>query len=148
MKKYLVFVIAVFILLFLIRKFVIVTDVDRIKKIIYKGRTAIENESTADILNLLAPDFQDTHGNNLKLIEDEINSFYNLVDSIKIPLSIKSIRITTQDNTKCALCSLKLRVFAYLEGEKGLIYGGIKPADVLLGLYKKGKDWKVNRAEY
>lgn len=130
------------------RMFILVTDPDRIKRLIYQGKNAFEQESVERVMAILSPDFTDSLGNDCQFIRQEIDQFFDSFDSIEISLKIASVRVLKSELGKTSLCSLRVRVFACFEGEKGLIYGGVSPADVLIRLIKNDKGWKTYWVKY
>ncbi|MEO0226163.1 MAG: hypothetical protein ABIL05_04340 [candidate division WOR-3 bacterium] len=147
-KKYLISLILCIFILLILRKFLFPSEIEEIKKTIYKGKNSIEKESSNGVMALLDPEFSDNYGNNYSDIDKAISQFFNTVDSIDIKISIRSIHINIQPNSQCAVCSLRVRIFGSIEGERGIIYGAIKPADVILRLIKKERLWLFRTISY
>jgi len=167
LKKYLLLVVVIAVAFFLSRRFIFVTEADRIRRVVNHARRALEQEQSDALMHLLASDFQDHYGNDRGAIKSDIDNFFSQVDSIEVMMKIGSVRINNLDRhwvwndssgrdvgshidvvAPGALCSLRVRIFGKVEGEKGIVLGGIRPADVVLELVKNGTEWEVSYAQY
>jgi hypothetical protein len=148
LKKYAPAVLLLVILGVIARPYIYPTEKTRIKKVVHKGRAALEQENRSVLKGLLAPDFRDRNGNDREMIMNDVELFFNDCDSIEVAVKIGAVRVRRDAIPPTALCSLRTRVFARIEGEKGIVFGGIRPADVVLTLVKKEKEWLVTGLGY
>lgn len=148
MKKYLLVVIVIALASLLSRRFIFVTEAQRIRRVVNDARRALEHEQSDALMRRLAPEFRDDHGNDRATIKSNVDNFFTEADSIEIIMRFGSVRIDQRAPRPGALCSLRVRIFAQVEGEKGVVLGGIRPADVVLILVKNGREWVVSYAHY
>jgi uncharacterized membrane protein YvbJ len=149
-KKIILAIIAVIIVIILIIK-LIPNEKTRFKNDIKALKSAVEHEDRTETFKYIDTTYLDRYNMSYEEFVNIIDNFFEQVEDIKIVISGMKVRIDSSDaqNNIFASCSLGLKVFAKLEDEKVLIFGGIiKPAPVRGWFKKSDKYYKVYAAEY
>jgi len=137
MWRYLLFLIFLTIFLyFLIDKYFIISEEEKVKKVIHEAKTACENEDLEKISRILDKNYYDNFGHNYERLLIRLYNIFNQYDEIKIYFLKERIKV---DNS-LAVCSLSVRAI-------GLALD-IKEYEVfykdLLTLYlKKDNNWHI-----
>ena len=130
---------------FILIKYLLVSDEARIKKVIYKGKAAIEQEDFEGALTHVSRDYQDDYGLNKMAIAALLKRLYAQFDDITI--HVESMEIEIMENG-LGQASLLTWVTAKLGGETGYIVGNAEnPSRVIFILAKEGKQWRVVKSE-
>ena len=130
---------------FILIKYLFVSDEARIKKVIYKGKAAIEQEDFEGALTHVSRDYQDDYGLNKMAIAALLKRLYAQFDNITI--HVESMDVEIQENG-LGQASLLTWVTATLGGETGYIVGNVEnPSRVVFILAKEGNQWRVVKSE-
>ncbi len=125
---------------FLIDKYFLISEEEKVKKVIYQAKNACEEEDLDKISQILDKNYYDNFGHNYEKLLIRLYNIFNQYEDIKIYLLKEKIKV---DNN-LAICSLSVRAI-------GLAID-IKEYEVfykdLLTLYlKKNKDWQIYYAK-
>ena len=130
---------------FILIKNLIVSDEERIKKVIYKGKAAIEQEDFEGALKHVSRDYQDDYGLNKMAIAALLKRLYAQFDDISIHVEWTEVEILERGLGQAAILTW---VTVKWEGETGYIVGSAKaPNRVVFTLAKEGKQWRVVKTE-
>jgi hypothetical protein len=130
---------------FILIKYLIVSDEAHIKKVIYKGKAAIEQEDFEGALTHVSRDYQDDYGLNKMAIAALLKRLYAQFDDITIHVESMEVEIMESGLGQAALLTW---VTAKWGGETGYIVGNAEnPNRVVFTLAKEGKHWRVVKAE-
>jgi ketosteroid isomerase-like protein len=130
---------------FILIKYLFVSDEARIKKVIYKGKAAIEQEDFEGALTHVSRDYQDDYGLNKMAIAALLKRLYAQFDNITI--HVESLEVEIQESG-LGQASLLTWVTAKLGGETGYIVGNAEnPSRVVFILAKEGNQWRVVKSE-
>ena len=130
---------------FILIKNLIVSDEERIKKVIYKGKAAIEQEDFEGALKHVSRDYQDDYGLNKMAIAALLKRLYAQFDDISIHVEWTEVEILERGLGQAAILTW---VTVKWEGETGYIVGSAEtPNRVVFTLAKEGKQWRVVKTE-
>ena len=130
---------------FILIKYLLVSDEARIKKVIYKGKAAIEQEDFEGALKHVSRDYQDDYGLNKMAIAALLKRLYAQFDDITIHVESIDVKIMESGLGQAALLTW---VTAKLGGETGYIVGNAEnPSRVIFILAKEGEQWRVVKSE-
>ena len=130
---------------FLLIKYLIVSDEERIKKVIYKGKAAVEQEDFEGALKHVSRDYQDDYGMNKMAIAAILKRLYAQFDDITIYVEWMEVEILEPGLGQAALLTW---VTVKWGGETGYIVGSDKtPNRVVFTLAKEGNDWRIVKTE-
>ena len=140
-----VLIIMAAVLAFILIKYLIVSDEERIKKVIYKGKAAIEQEDFEGALKHVSRDYQDDYGLNKMAIAALLKRLYAQFDDISIHVEWTEVEILERGLGQAAILTW---VTVKWEGETGYIVGSAEtPNGVVFTLAKEGKQWRVVKTE-
>jgi hypothetical protein len=130
---------------FILIKYLLVSDEARIKKVIYKGKAAIEQEDFERALTLVSRDYQDEYGLNKMAIAALLKRLYAQFDDIKIYVEWMEVEILEKGVGQAAILTW---VTAQWGEDVGYIVGNAEiPRRVVFTLAKEGKNWRVVKTE-
>jgi hypothetical protein len=126
---------------FILIKYLIVSDEARIKRVIHKGKTAIEQEDFEGALTHVSRDYQDDYGLNKMAIAALLKRLYAQFDDI----NIHDIEIREAGLGQAALLPW---VTARWGEEIGYIVGSAEnPSRVVFTLAKEGRHWRIIKTD-
>jgi hypothetical protein len=126
-------------------KYLLVSDEARIKKVIYKGKAAIEQEDFEGALKHVSRDYQDDYGLNKMAIAALLKRLYAQFDDISIHVEWMEVEILERGLGQAALLTW---VTAQGREGAGYIVGNAKtPNRVVFTLAKEGTHWRVVKTE-
>jgi hypothetical protein len=130
---------------FILIKYLFVSDEARIKKVIYKGKTAIEQEDFEGALKHVSRDYQDDYGLNKMAIAALLKRLYAQFDDITIYVEWMEVEILERGIGQAAILTW---VTAQWGEDIGYIVGNAEtPRRVVFTLAKEGKHWRVVKTE-
>lgn len=133
--------VAVFILI----QYLIVSDEERIKKVIHKGKAAVEQEDFEGALKHVSRDYQDDYGMNKMAVAAFLKRLYAQFDDIRIYVEWMEVEILEPCLGQAAILTW---VTVKWGGETGYIVGDAKnPSRVVFTLAKEGKQWRIIKVE-
>jgi hypothetical protein len=143
-KSKTVLIIMAAVAVFILIKYLLVSDEERIKKVIYKGKAAIEQEDFEGALKHVSRDYQDDYGMNKMAIAALLKRLYAQFDDITIYVEWMEIEILESGLGQAALLTW---VTAQWSEEVGYIVGNAEtPSRVVFTLAKEGKHWRIVKA--
>jgi len=130
---------------FVLIKYLLISDEARIKKVIYKGKAAIEQEDFEGALKHVSRDYQDDYGMNKMAIAAILKRLYAQFDDITIYVEWMEVEILEPGLGQAALLTW---VTAQWGEDVGYIVGNAEtPSRVVFTLIKEGRHWRVVKAE-
>ena len=130
---------------FILIKYLLVSDEARIKKVIYKGKAAIEQEDFEGALKHVSRDYQDDYGMNKMAIAAILKRLYAQFDDITIYVEWMEVEILESGLGQAALLTW---VTAQWGDDVGYIVGNAEtPNRVVFTLAKEGKNWRIIKTE-
>jgi hypothetical protein len=130
---------------FILIKYLLVSDETRIKKVIYKGKAAIEREDFEGALKHVSRDYQDDYGLNKMAIAALLKRLYAQFDDIKIYVEWIEVEILERGLGQAAILTW---VTAKWGDDVGYIVGNAEtPRRVVFTLAKEGRHWRVVKTE-
>ena len=130
---------------FILIKYILVSDEARIKRVIYKGKAAIEREDFEGALKHVSRDYRDDLGFNKLAIGVIIKRVFNEFDTIAIHVEDMEIEIS---ETRLGQATLFTWVTAQGKEGIGYIVGSMeKPSRVIFTLAKEGRHWRIVKVE-
>lgn len=130
---------------FILIRYLLVSDEARIKKVIYKGKAAIEQEDFEGALTLVSREYQDDYGLNKMAIAALLKRLYAQFDDITIYVEWMEVEIVESGLGQAAILTW---VTAKWGDEVGYIVGNAEsPRRVVFTLAKEGKHWRVVNTE-
>ena len=130
---------------FFLIKYLIVSDEARIKRVINKGRAAIEQEDFEGALTHVSREYQDDYGLNKMAIAALLKRLYAQFDDINI--HVGEIYIVIRE-AGLGEATLHTWVTARWGEEIGYIVGSAEnPSRGVFTLAKEGRQWRVIKTE-
>ena len=131
---------------FVLIKYIFTSDEARIKKVIYKGKAAIEQEDFEGALKHVSRDYHDDdYGLNKMAIAAILKRVYAEFDNIAIHMEQMDIEIIESGLGRASFLTW---VTVKWGGETGYIVGNAKnPSRVVFTLAKEGRHWRIIKAE-
>jgi hypothetical protein len=130
---------------FILIKYLLVSDEARIKKVIYKGKAAIEQEDFEGALKLVSRDYQDDYGLNKMAIAAILKRVYAEFDDIAIYVEWMEVEILESGLGQAAILT-----WVTAQGREGVGYivgNAENPSRVVFTLAKEGRHWRVVKVE-
>ena len=150
MKKYLLSALALIVAVVLIVR-LLPDEKKRLTRDIVALKQAVEREDKSEALRFISASYADPKGLNCEGLIGIIENMFAYATSIQISLSrIKPfIDSVGSDRSVFASCSLGLRIFAVVDSQKVLLYGGVvQPAPVKAYFRKTAGKYELYSAEY
>lgn len=133
------------ILCFLIIRELMVTDEQRIKRVIYDGKAAIEQEDLEGVMEQVSRSYKDDYGLTKVSIIPLFQRLFQQFDDIQI--RIEEIQITVEEGSTGRV-SLQAWGTVSLGDERGYLIGTPEaPCYVVFTLAKEGRKWRVIKTE-
>jgi hypothetical protein len=126
---------------FLLIKYIIISDETRIRRVIYKGKAAIEQEDFEGALRHVSREYQDDYGLNKVAIAAILQRLFKEFDTIAIHVKVMEVEIAEGGLGKATLSTW---VTAHMGDEVGYIVGSAEePSRVIFTLAKERGRWRV-----
>ncbi len=120
------------------------SDYKRIKNIIKKGKSAIENESIEDVMSLISFNYRDEPGLTYFVLKKNLEKVFHRLSDIEIEYKL----IETHIENKTAKASLEIRVIGSIGDNRGYIIGDFdNPELLILTLEKEHLKWLVIKSD-
>jgi hypothetical protein len=130
---------------FVLIKYILISDEARIRRVIYKGKAAIEQEDFEGALKHVSRDYRDDYGLNKVAIAAILKRLFKEFDNIAIHVKGMDVEIAEGGLGKATLFTW---VTAQLGEEVGYIVGDAEtPSRVIFTLAKERGRWRVVRTE-
>jgi hypothetical protein len=140
-----VFIVLAAVACFVLIKYIIVSDEARIRRVIYKGKAAIEQEDFEGALRHVSRDYRDDYGLNKVAIGALLKRVFMEFDSIAIHVKGMEVEIAEGGLGKATLFTW---VTAHGAEGVGYIVGSAEePSRVIFTLAKERGRWRVVRTE-
>ena len=130
---------------FILIKYLLVSDEARIKKVIYKGKAAIEQEDFEGALRHVSRDYHDDYGLNKMAIATLLKRIFAEFDDIAIHVKGMDVEISEQ-----GLGQATFLTWVTVQGEEGIGYivgNAENPSRVVFTLSKERGKWRVVKSE-
>jgi ketosteroid isomerase-like protein len=130
---------------FVLIKYIIVSDEARIRRVIYKGKAAIEQEDFEGALTHVSRDYRDDYGLNKVAIAGILKRLFKEFDTIAIHVKGMEVEISEGGLGQATLFTW---VTAQMGDGVGYIVGSAEePSRVVFTLAKERGRWRVVRTE-
>jgi len=130
---------------FILIKYILVSDEARIRRVIYKGKAAIEQEDFEGALRHVSREYQDDYGLNKMAIAAILKRVYAEFDTITIHVEQMDIEIIEGGLGRASFLTW---VTAQTGEGVGYIVGNAEiPSRVVFTLIKERRHWRVVKAE-
>ena len=130
---------------FVLIKYIIISDETRIRRVIYKGKTAIEQEDFEGALKHVSRDYRDDYGLNKVAIAGILKRLFKEFDAIAIHVKGMEVEIAEGGLGQATLFTW---VTAQVDDGVGYIVGSSEnPSRVIFTLAKEKGRWRVVRTE-
>jgi hypothetical protein len=140
-----VFIVLAALACFLLIKYILISDEARIRRVIYKGRAAIEQEDFEGALRHVSRDYRDDYGLNKVAIAAILKRLFKEFDTIAIHVKGMEVEITEE-----GLGEATLLTWVTAKGGEGVGYivgSAEEPSCVVFTLAKERGRWRVVRTE-
>jgi len=128
---------------FVLFKYVLVSEEERIKRTLYAGKEAIEEESLGELMPHVSRYYRDEYGFNYLAVRRLFTWLFQEFDDIAIHVTKMDIEITEKGKASAHLLTWATATGTGRE-ETGYIVGSSKqPCKVTIALEKSGGNWKV-----
>jgi hypothetical protein len=130
---------------FILIKYILVSDEARIRKVIYKGKAAIEQEDFEGALRHVSREYHDAYGLNKLAIGALLKRIFAEFDDIAIHVKGMDVEIREQ-----GLGQATFLTWVTVQGEEGIGYivgNAETPSHVVFTLVKERGKWRVVKAE-
>jgi hypothetical protein len=130
---------------FILIKYLLVSDEARIRKVIYKGKAAIEQEDFEGALRHVSRDYHDDYGLNKLAIGALLKRIFTEFDDITIHVKGMDVEIRER-----GLGQATFLTWVTVKGEEGVGYivgNAENPSRVVFTLAKEGRHWRVVKVE-
>ena len=130
---------------FFLLKHILITDEARIKRVIYQGKTAVEQEDIEGVMKQVSRAYQDDYGLNKFAIMALFQRVFKEFDAITIHVEEMRVEINEKKEGKATLLTW---VTIQAQDETRYIVGSSQePCRVTFTLVKEGGRWRVIKAE-
>jgi hypothetical protein len=130
---------------FLLIKYIIVSDETRIKRVIYKGTAAIEEEDFEGAMTHVSREYQDDYGLNKLAIGAVLKRLYKEFDAIDIRIEHIAVEITEGGVGRATILTWAT---ARVGDDFGYLVGSAEtPRRVVFTLVKERARWRVVKTE-
>jgi hypothetical protein len=139
------FIILAAVACFILIKYLIVSDEARIRRVIYKGKAAIEREDFEGALKYVSRNYRDDYGLNKVAIAAILKRVFMEFDAIAIHVKGMEVEIIEE-----GLGQVTLFTWVTAEGGEGVGYivgSKEEPSRVIFTLAKERGRWRIVRAE-
>lgn len=150
MKKYLALALVILLAVVLII-LLMPNEKKRVTRDIRALEQAVEHRDKTLALHYISASYDDPKGLDYGGLTQIIDNMFLNSSSIEIILSNLKPSIDSTDHSHCifASCSLGLRVFAVVDSQKVLLYGGVIQPSPVRAYFKKASDrYELYSAEY
>jgi len=144
-KKFILLLFVVGIFSFILFKHILVSDEERIKRVLFDGKAAIEKEDLLGVMAHISYHYRDEYGLNYLGAKSLFNWLFQEFDNIAIHVERINVEVTAKKKGKATL-----HTWATARGRDrtGYIVGGAqRPCLVLITLEKERRSWRVIKAE-
>jgi len=144
-KRLILLVILAAICVFVLFKYILVSDEERIRKALYQGKAAIEKEDLQGVMAQVSRYYRDEYGFNYLGVRALFNWVFEEFDDIAIHVEGMEVEISEKGGGKATL-----RTWATARGrdKTGYIVGGSQqPCRVVITLKKDRGSWRVIKAQ-
>jgi len=130
---------------FFLLKHILVSDEDRIKRVIYQGKEAIEKKDIEGVMEQVSRSYRDDYGLNKVAIMALFQRVFHQFDAINI--RIEEMQITISEN-KQGRATILTWATAREQDKTGYIVGSAeRPCQIIFTLAKEGGRWRVIKTE-
>jgi hypothetical protein len=140
-----VFIVLAAVACFFLIKYIIISDETRIRRVIYKGKAAIEQEDFEGALKYVSRDYQDDYGLNKLAIGALLKRVFKEFDAIAI--HVKGMEVEISEG---GLGQATLFTWVTAQGDEGVGYivgSAEEPSCVTFTLAKERGRWRIVKAE-
>ncbi len=127
---------------FVLFRYILVSEEDRIRKVIYQGKEAIEQEDLEGVMTQISRYYRDEYGLNYLAVRGVFQRVFKEFDDINI--RIEGMTIEIADNGEG---TVDLITWATAQGPDKIRYivgGSHEPCEVIITLDKERGSWRVN----
>ena len=126
----------------IIVKFLLVSEKNRILKVINEGRTAVEAEDVYKCMSYISLQYSDDYGLKYLIVKRILSDVFKEFDGFKVVLDDVDIEVNNKEKT--AVAAFDLRIIVTLHNQPGYLVGSTdSPAKIKMYFIKERLKWQV-----
>ena len=126
----------------IIVKFLLVSEKNRILKVINEGRTAVEAEDVDKCMSYISLQYSDDYGLKYLIVKRILTDVFKEFDGFKVMLDDVEIEVNKKEKT--AVAAFDLRIIVTLHNQPGYLVGSTdSPAKIKMYFIKERLKWQV-----